>query len=156
MRPTKSTVFPTDQLTGEPRVPSTLSKTKDNADHAGPSLPFLQLRDTTSSKPVLSFPSQSKKLLTATPKAKVATVVGNPGQCNGTREPLSLPRVTTHTKASKELANQQATPELLRLLSSTQLQLNPSMLSRLPLSRVQLLSPSVLVVLSSKPTRAVS
>merc|ERR1711957_389317 len=46
--------------TGEPREPSTQSRTKDNVDHAGLSPPPVPLKDTTKSKTVNSSPSPNK------------------------------------------------------------------------------------------------
>merc|ERR1712166_802642 len=77
---------------GDNTEPSTPSRTKDNVDHAGLSLPLLPLKDTTPSNKDNSFLLPSNNTLIATLHAMDAEVDGNQRVCNTfnkTDKPLS-------------------------------------------------------------------
>ena len=67
------------QLTGEPKVQSMQLKIKDNADHAGHSLPLALLKDTISSKPEIFLTFLNNKSLIAIPNRMDVTEDGNHG-----------------------------------------------------------------------------
>merc|ERR1711920_1076727 len=90
--------------TGSPRVPSLQSRTRDHADHAGPS-PQLVLSKVLTSLPLASsFPSLSRNLSTATTTApRAATVAPWRVPSTGGRPTRPILRVTTNTLARPEL-----------------------------------------------------
>merc|ERR1711912_140302 len=74
--PTNYHNLPLTESTGEPWELLTQSRTKEVADHAGPSLLFHPLNLTTTSPLENSSPLLSNNLLTATPDAMDAMVDG--------------------------------------------------------------------------------
>ena len=75
---------------------STQLRTKEDVDHAGPSLPPLLLRDTTLLSLDLSSVLLSKSLLTATPDLEDAMVDGRRMPWNMPKDMDKSLRETTH------------------------------------------------------------
>lgn len=124
MRPTSTTVV----LTGELRELSTLSRTKEAADHAGLSLPTLLLRQLTGKLPINLSASPSSNLSTATQHPMDAVVDGTSGLGTISRNLSLTLSLSTHTPAEMDSANHKtqvstskATRELERLLLHTRL-----------------------------------
>ena len=103
-------------LTGDRRVLSTPSRTRDSADLAGPSQPPLPLSPATPLPPETSSSSLSSSLSTAILNLRVATVDGKHG-LSSTLRPTHLPlRATMLTLLSKTPARTQPSRELLEFL----------------------------------------
>merc|ERR1712167_365097 len=91
--------------TGEPRVPSPQLRTRDNADHAGPSPPLVPLRVPCSTSTAHSTPSLSNNWLTAPRKTTVAMVDSWTMLSCTLRTSHLCSRLTMHTTPERELAN---------------------------------------------------
>lgn len=88
-------------LTGAIRVPSLLSKTRDNADPAGPSPPLVLWRALMRLKPESFYPSQSNSLWTAALKMVAVTAASRTSPSNMPRSTTwsSSPSIHTHQDA---------------------------------------------------------
>merc|ERR1719454_2755668 len=105
--------------TGEQRVQLPKLRTKDNADHAGPSQLLVQLREPWLSRLETSNHSLSNNLLTATEsKTKDAMVDSWTMPSNTLSQTHSSLSLHTHTTPRERLANMSNLRVLVKLLAS--------------------------------------
>merc|ERR1712228_431904 len=115
--------------TGSTPVPSPQSRTRDSADHAGPSPPLVLLKVPTSSRVVPSTPSPSSSSLIATTLAPLdATVDPWPVPSTGTNPTRPNSRLTTDTPPSPEPATKLTTLVSLKTLDTSRLPRAPPLL----------------------------
>ena len=149
-----------DPRTGDPRVVSTPSRTKPDADHAGLSVPPLVLRTPTSKRLVNFSPSLSNNSFPASHTAMAATVDGNTEPSSTSRSTDKPSSLNTHTPLDTEppAPASRILPNSVRSLSPDTSPLEETAFPnlRLPLTRTSSPSPSRPTNQSSKCTTAVS
>merc|ERR1712183_729 len=141
------------QSIGLPRALSPQSRTREVADHAGPSPPLVPWRDVNSSRPELLPPFPNRNSLTATISAlRDATVVPWLEPSSGTRRTRPKLKLTTSTPARLAPATLPTTLDSSTPPDSSKSLLTPHLLSWPPLRLDQLQLPSKLTRLPSRPT----